>query len=424
MSKTETALRGSDSLRRLIPALLVLLVGALGGTTASHCQVFNSGSNGSDGALVLTTPGTILFDPTTFVPPLDPDGDNIYHFTTIQVGAGVTVRLSGRVLNGPVFWLASGNVQIDGIIDLDGEGGATGSPPVNNAAREPAQSGAGGFPGGVGQVAGAFPSSWQPGFGPGGATGLLGGTHGRGASYATGLAPYGNVFLVPLVGGSGGAGAADNGSAFPGGGGGAGGGALLLTSSSTITVNGQIRARGGSGGLAGAFCGGGGSGGAIRIVASVLAGTGSVAANGSGSPCGTGIGSDGRVRFEAFSHTFNGGVAPPAMRATPVQLFLPTSPPPAVRLVTAAGVPVPVRPNGTFTLPDVVFNSADPIVLELEGREVPPGTTVQVHLFSETGADQIITSTLLSGTLQLSTATATVTLPSGFSRGFLRAVWR
>src|SRR5215469_15475999 len=73
-------------------------------------QTFNSGSNGSDGALNLTTPGTIYFDPKTFSPPLNPAGDNIFNFTTINISAGVTVKLSSKVLTGPIYWLAQGAV--------------------------------------------------------------------------------------------------------------------------------------------------------------------------------------------------------------------------------------------------------------------------------------------------------------------------
>ena len=101
-----------NTMRRyaLIPVLLMPLA----------AQVFNSGSTGADGALNLTTPGTVVFDPKTFVPPLDPDGDGIYNFTTINIAAGVTVRLRGDIINAPVVWLAQGAVTINGAIDAAG----------------------------------------------------------------------------------------------------------------------------------------------------------------------------------------------------------------------------------------------------------------------------------------------------------------
>ena len=116
---------------------------------------FDSGSDGSDGALDYTpfapaegeSAVTVVFDPndpTTFDHPTDPDvnrvldddpdeggtrdgvggDDNIYHFTSITVPAGIIVRLSADVLGSrPVIWLASEAVQIDGTLDLNGENG-------------------------------------------------------------------------------------------------------------------------------------------------------------------------------------------------------------------------------------------------------------------------------------------------------------
>src|SRR5215510_14154314 len=84
------------------------------GIRPALAQSVSSGSTGADGPLNLTTPGTIAFDPKTFNPPLDPDGDNVYHFTTINIGVGVTVKLSSKILNGPVHWLAQGPVTIGG----------------------------------------------------------------------------------------------------------------------------------------------------------------------------------------------------------------------------------------------------------------------------------------------------------------------
>jgi hypothetical protein len=52
---------------------------------ALHAQ-FSSGSTGSDGALNLTTPGTTVFDPVAMG--LNPAGDNIFNFTTINDRAG------------------------------------------------------------------------------------------------------------------------------------------------------------------------------------------------------------------------------------------------------------------------------------------------------------------------------------------------
>ena len=97
-----------------------LLLGAL----ASHAGTFDSGSDGSDGALVLTDPGTLLFDPNAFDPPLDPDGDGVYNFTSVEIGPDTVVRMKAVPMGvRPVVWLASGDVKVDGILDLSGENG-------------------------------------------------------------------------------------------------------------------------------------------------------------------------------------------------------------------------------------------------------------------------------------------------------------
>src|ERR1039458_6726409 len=127
----------------VLPALVLLCFGS-----DVYSQSFSSGSTGSDGALTLTTPGVVNFDPKSFNPPLDPQGDNTFNFTTITISSGVVLRLSGRILTTPVYFLATGAVKIDGGIDLSGENGH----PATNVASErvPSAPGAGGYPGGVG----------------------------------------------------------------------------------------------------------------------------------------------------------------------------------------------------------------------------------------------------------------------------------
>jgi hypothetical protein len=90
------------------PRLYVILL-ALAMVTKG--QSFSSGSNSTDGDLVLATPGTVFFDPQTFNPPLNPSRDNIFQFRSIYIAKDVTVRLSARLLNSPVFWLAQGTVR-------------------------------------------------------------------------------------------------------------------------------------------------------------------------------------------------------------------------------------------------------------------------------------------------------------------------
>jgi hypothetical protein len=391
---------------------------------------FISGSTGADGALNITTPGTYDFFPTNtalFPSPVDTDGDNVYHFTTITIGSGVTLRLRGsRLRMRPVYWLATGTVQIDGTIDLSGQNGYLGTDP-NAALRAPSEPGPGGYPGGVGNTP---TSPAEPGSGPGGGQVSTGGDgRGGGAGYATtgecvvgncGGASYGNVFLVPLLGGSGGAGARagiSGAAGSYGSGGGAGGGALLIASAGVIRVNGTINTNGGIGG----GNTGNGSGGTIHLKASTVSGAGVLTAVGI-RVAGTGISSDGRIRREAFTHSFTGTSSPTPSIAAPSPVALPLNLP-SVRVVAVGGVAVPENPTGGFEAVDVAINAGTAATVEIAARNIPLGTVVKLHVFSVNGGNQIIDSTPLAGTVAQSTATVAIVFPNGFSRAFPRAVW-
>ena len=204
---------------------------------------------GQDGALSFMTPGTLAFDPKNFAPPLNATNDGVYQFSSISIGKEVTVKLSSKALAGPVIWLSQGPVVIEGDIDLDGEdGGETGA--------MPSTAGAGGYAGGAPTKSGYGPQNFKL-----------------------------NEFLVPLVGGTGGAGGATCR-------GGAGGGALLIASESSITIRGRIHANGGKS-ATGCIPGGGG---AIRLVAPTIDGEGSLSAKAGGPDA-----LDGRVLFRAGS---------------------------------------------------------------------------------------------------------------------------
>lgn len=405
-------------------------------STLNAADSFNSSSNGSDGALNLTTPGTVIFDPTKFNPPLDPDGDNVFHFTTIMIGSGVTVKLKSAPLRGKsVIWLASGEVRIEGIIDLSGQAGQAVNDPVL-ANRVPAEPGPGGFAGGVGSTATSYA---QPGRGPGSGgmglahsscpnSSLYAGMEGGGAGHVTvgsgfrlGRA-YGNVILVPLSGGSGGGG----GNGGLGGGGGGGGGALRIVSSASITVSGTISANGGDGGSGSSNrCilgnGGGGSGGSIHLIAPTLSGTGNLFAK-EGGGVNVAPGSVGRIRLDAFLHQFTGIAIPSASLGSPYNVPFPKNVP-SVRVISVAGVPVPLAPSGSFAMPDVAINQAAPVPVVIEAANVPPGIVAQVYLISGSAPDQIVNSLPLAGTFQKSSATASVKIPPGFSRGYVRVIW-
>src|SRR5689334_15386466 len=103
------------------------LLGVMLALTLNASAQFSSGSTGADGPLDFSnvTPGSVvIFDPTKFTAVPHVAGQNIFNFTTITIPANVTVVLSGQNLIGPVFWLAQGDVRINGHIALDGQPGS------------------------------------------------------------------------------------------------------------------------------------------------------------------------------------------------------------------------------------------------------------------------------------------------------------
>src|SRR5215467_812046 len=134
-------------------------LGLLALAAGAWAQAFSSGSTGSDGAYSPTVSGD--FDPAALG--LNPAGDNVFNFTTINIPAGVTIKLrASKVRNMPVVFLASGNVTIAGTLDLNGAQAVTldGSNQTQiSQNRRPAEPGAGGYYGGLGARGGVGPEA-------------------------------------------------------------------------------------------------------------------------------------------------------------------------------------------------------------------------------------------------------------------------
>lgn len=393
----------------------LMLLAAMLALTMNAAAQFSSGSTGADGALDLSavTPGSVvIFDPTKFTNAPHVAGQNVFNFTTITIPANVTLVLSGQNMTGPVFWLAQGDVRINGHIALDGQAGPSLTTDV--ALRVPSIPGPGGYSGGVGG-GGLANSAPTAGNGPGG---------GRPGDFTIDGNANGGSFTGtatgPLVGGSGGGGGRGsvNDARFDSGGG-AGGGALLIASSTSITVNGVISSNGGVS-TGGFTCPGGGAGGEVRLAANAISGTGSVTAGGGNSPCGR-PGGNGAVQFEAFQIA---GVtsSPTAAQSAPGALFLPTVPV-SIQVVSVAGTALPTVPSGSFQTPDVIINSSAPVPVSIQASGIPPGTVLTLFVFAENGTFQTVQTSPLSGTLQSSTATANITFQPDLSLGFVKATW-
>jgi hypothetical protein len=367
-------------------------------------NAFESGSTGADGA----------FNPTASVQlTLPPSG--IFNYTDITIPAGVTVTFAKNANNTPVILLATGDVTVDGVIDVNGSAQIAGAGGIG---------GPGGFDGGRGGLrAGTGFHMGGNGFGPGagegapkgytnaGAGGSFG-SKGQDGSIANGQGEagliYGRANLRTLIGGSGGGGGGTK--LAPSGGG--GGGAILIAASGTITTNGLITARGGAGiTYNGHLYGqsGSGSGGAIRLVATIIQGEGAINANiNSG-----GInGGHGRIRLEAENLLRLANTSPGYSFATPQPLFFANFP--TVKITTIAGNPVPSSPIG---FRDVVLSGVtqNPVTIGFETNNIPPGTTIDLSASPERGTASTATSSAVTGSLTLGTASANIDLPSGNS---------
>ncbi len=299
----------------------------------------------------------------------------VFKYSSVSIPNGVTVYFGNHPSGAPVVWLVNGAVSVGGTINLDGQ-----TPFRSEATTVP---GPGGFRGGNRRLNAAFPES--AGFGPGGG-GYTGSPNQNGSGgYSTygeawgGISggitfneqsgrTYGNTGILPLIGGSGGAGNYIH-PQYPGG---AGGGAILVATPDRIRVDGQITANGGGGGYWDGRTGsGGGSGGAIRLLASEIVGGGSLTAYcpvyQANSIERTLAGGIGRIRLECF--TTDG-----QLRATPATVTVapdapptlwPTSTSPRVRVLSVGGSVVPDDPRSSMdTAP------ADAAITNLANAEV------------------------------------------------------
>ena len=266
-------------------AALAFVMGAIDSLQAQ----FDTGSDGSFGAINVAAGLT----ETLTIPP-----DGVFHCTTIQVANGATLKFNKNAADTPVYLLATGDITIEGTVSVaaDGPNG------VNGGAGGP-----GGYKGGNGSTTNQPMTAF--GAGPGGAGGgfntnassASGNPDAVGHGVYAGTVPiralngqvYGNAVLIPLLGGSGGGGA------FNLGGGGGGGAVLFGSNTRILFINGTVDANGGAAGDAGY-----GSGGAIRLVAPEVSGSGTLSAN-SLNPGNRNQKGGGRVRIDALvsSHT-------------------------------------------------------------------------------------------------------------------------
>jgi hypothetical protein len=329
-----------------------------GGTALA---ALNIPSDGSDGDLVITA-NTVIDLSLASTNKWDADnsaraGTGVYDaekwavvfkYSSVTIGPNATVTFKNHASRAPVVWLVQSNVTISGTVSLNGQSGVL--PP---GISEP---GPGGFRGGMGFY--ATGANGAAGFGPGGGGTTAGGSfssdNGGGGSHGTTVGAsggaYGNPSVLPLIGGSGGAG---NGSVIGRAQpltGGAGAGAILIAASGEMAVDGLVRANGGGSSQDSYYYGGCGSGGAVRVVAANLHGTGTIQAL--GGTGGSAPGGMGRIRIERIASSFATEPVPAANVVvlndgdTP-QIWLPDGGP-KVQIISIGSTNAPADPQAAF----------------------------------------------------------------------------
>lgn len=389
-------------------ACAVAATAAVVPTTALALTV-DYANKGTDGALVITANRTIdLSQSATRAWDATPEarGSGVYDpekwavvfkYSSVDIGPNATVTFNNHASRAPVVWLVDGDVTIHGEVSLNGQDQDT-DPNVFRLT-EP---GPGGFRGGDRYVSGSEPGT--SGFGPGGSFfwkadslwiypshATVGQKNGPAASTPSAPA-YGNGRILPLVGGSGGAGYL---SSVGNSGAGAGGGAILVVAQGVVLVNGSIQARGGRGSIDG-------SGGAIRLVARAVGGTGRLTAEG-----GTGNAGAGRIRIEADAYQGRFTAMVPITQAvrpeSPVVIWPPAEAPTA-RVISVAGVAAPNDPRSSLGPPsnlpaDVTLeNGPGSGEILIETDNLPRTASVMLRLSPRYGEAQEVRAEFLEDT--------------------------
>ena len=387
------------------------------GCISAQADIVIPGANGTDGALNITADTVIDLSQA---PTGTWDQDNsakagkgvydpekwavVFKYTGINIASGAKVTFKNNASRAPVVWLVSGDVTIAGTVDLSGESAYnTDSSPIDGWAYNPGalplggrltEPGPGGFRGGAGWRGGMVLSA--AGFGPGGgntgdATGSFhkGDSAGFGSSSTrwsagSGGQSYGNPSLIPLIGGSGGAGNTDDGWGRSGG---AGGGAILVACKGDFVLSsGQILASGGS---ADWNRNGAGSGGGIRLVCKSFSGSGTLSAVG-GTNAVSAAG-NGRIRLERVTNSGSVNVSPAPSTLDLVDgsttlLWAPEGAPEA-RVLAVNTVNAPSDPTASFGTysPDVSLPLVSQVDVVVETKHVEQASRVVVRLTPRNG---------------------------------------
>ncbi|MEI6078237.1 MAG: hypothetical protein WCS94_21845 [Verrucomicrobiota bacterium] len=381
-------------MKTIIRQLTTLLaLAALAGAQTLFAQL-NVPSDGSDGVLNITSNTVIDLSQAVTGTWSDDNTANsgkgvydpakwavVFKYQSVNIANGAKVWFANHASHAPVVWLVQSNVILNGTVSLDGRNAVYGIP----QALFPAEPGPGGFRGGAYSALGN-----GAGYGPGG-----GATSSDGASY---VGAYGNPQILPLIGGSGNKGEG-NGRA-----GNSAGGAILIVSAGTIALNGNISALGGSDEYdyyyhhyAHA------SGGAVRLIANQVTGSGNVSAD--------------RTRVEANMASSQLIITPNTVAVPPgtTPLIWPDSNAPVVSVVSVNSSSAPIDPlAGLVTTSDISIGTNSPVEILLQTQHFPPNGSVIVRVTPKYADFFNVNAIFQSGTFTNAIWKATTTLPNGF----------
>lgn len=384
----------------------LLLAALFGGLISAHAQLtipsdgsdgaFNPGANveidlglAANGTWTAAGNGNGVYDASKWAV--------VFKYSSVNIPTGVKVTFKNHPSYAPVVWLVQGNVTIAGELNLDGKVGSR----DGTLSLIPAEPGPGGFRGGA-----RGPSGGGQGMGPGG------GLPGRFTDTAKYQTVYGNPQIIPLIGGSGNG--ANNFDAYPGAeSGGGGGGAIAIFASQAISLPGLITSQG----VGHPDWGGAtsvqraGSGGAVKLVANTVTGSGLIRC------VNTNAANAGRIRIEANSLAPTLQTAPETIGVPPSQtpVIWPAANAPTAKVVSVDAVNAPADPHAPLVAgADVAIQNSNQVNILIETTNFPIEGVVQLNITPKFGNRTTLNATRLSGDITSATWRVQTTLPQGF----------
>jgi hypothetical protein len=344
--------------------------------TSPAWAIYDSGSDGSLGDLNLDgTEAEVEID-------LPPSG--ILHYANITIAAGVKVTFKGNALNTPVYMLATGDVVIEGEVNLNGHFGVN-CPDIYNKYSLGNHCSAPLAPGGFSK--GLYKMRGSP----------AGGLWGPTSTLAKGDHQFGSPAQINLVGGPGGSGNTATTTSN-------GGGAITIASSGTILFNGSITASGVASYSAG---------GLIRLIADEIAGGGVARAQNKDNN------TPGIIKFEAFMYSgaFTNIANPSPHLGTPqVAVPYPADQRPSVT-ITKVDAQLPTGTPG-FLPVNMVLARGKTVQVEITTKFVPVGTVLKLSLNQQYEGIVIVESDPTTGSFEEATVTVELTLTTDMDVDF------